>query len=454
MEKAPAFEPHSNRRLLAGLLGAYFLLLLALSPIRPLWLDEVMQLVDTRDLAGSELLSYIRLQPGQSPLGYLLQHYVIGLAGYSILTARIVAVLFGAGSCFVIALLCQELNRPRTTALVLLWMALPIQLRYATEARPYSQAIFFSAAATLLLVRLIRAPSWQRALLYALAVAAGLYSVPYTLFPQVGYVAALMLRRVRLRAIAYAAVGLTIAGLSFVPWAAWAKAGWQNSIETQHFALRLTPKFPLMVLQEISGGGYACSIPLIILAAMGFWSHGLNRFVKCFLACGIATSMILVLVVDGLFHYFFAVRQLLFILIPLTLLGAEGAAWILTRKRLAAVAILGVYFVGALVKDIHYFSDRSDDWAASAHALQSKLDSGYCMTLLPGDTAAYYVFFEPRLKQRLCGDSGREDRVVVPITRYMPAADVDRMREALRLYYREDGVETAGNTRLLLYRRI
>jgi len=177
--------------------------------------------------------------------------------------------------------------------LLMLWMASPLALRYATEARPYSQAIFFSVSATLLLVRLVRTPSWSLALLYLLALVAGLYSAPYTLFPQIGYLVALVIGRVPIRTTLLAIVCLTVAVLSLAPWALWARAGWHQAVDSRQWALHVNLKFALMILQEISGGGYFCSIALFILAAVGFWSSGVSRFVKGFLACGIASTIIL-----------------------------------------------------------------------------------------------------------------------------------------------------------------
>lgn len=429
-------------------------LLAGLCPVRPLWTDEVLQLIGTRALAGSNLLDFIRNMPGQGPLGYLLQHYAIQLMGFSVISARIVSVLFAVAAAFVVVNLCRELRHPHTGLALLMWMALPLVLRYSVEARPYSQALFFSALATLSLLRLLRAPSGKYALLYGLAVLAGAYTLPYTFFPQVGFVGYVLAKQSYRsnRAAAYSALGLTLAAVLFLPWVVSAVGHWHNAVESTQLSLQLGPTFPLLLLREMSGGGYACSVPLLILAIPGCRSVLTDQPTRQFLLCGMAASLVMPLVFDGAFHYYFAIRQVLCVLIPLVVLVGYGAGWLLRQRPVLAVVALGAIVVGAALKDERYFTDRSDDWAPAARTLKNHLNTGYCLAMLPENTPAFYAFFEPSLNHLNCRDWKTARSLIFPVTTYSSAGELKTMKDAFdNLGFRPEATEVVGNTRFLLY---
>ncbi len=437
------------------------MLVAVLCPIRPLWTDEVLQLIGTRNLAGTNLLNFIRDMPGQAPLGYLLQHYTIHWIGYSVISARLVPVAFAIAALIVVVLICRELRHPGAGVGLLMWIALPLVLRYATEARPYSLALFFSALATLFLLRLIREPSTTQAILYGLAVVGGAYSMPYTLFPQIGFVAFLFakhnddaspwkLNRARL----YAALSLILAGAIFAPWAVSAVGKWHNAVEVGQLTFDLSPKFPLLLVQEVSGGGYACSLPLLFLAIAGYRSPLLDTRVKRLLLCGIAASVSMVLILDAGFHYYFAIRQILFVLIPLVLFAGAGAAWLLRQRTVLAMLVLSVFLMGAAVRNVAQYADRSSDWAPAARALKADLNAGYCLAMTPGTTPAFFAFFEPSLNHLDCNDWKGSNRAVFPVTAYTSTADLKKMEEEFKsLNFQKQWIQEVGNTRFLLYER-
>lgn len=81
-----------------------------------------------------------------------------------------------------IVLLARRVRSSVYILVVGVFMALPLQFRYALEGRPYSQALFFSLLATLLLFPLLERVTPARTAAYAFAVLAGLYSQPLSLF--------------------------------------------------------------------------------------------------------------------------------------------------------------------------------------------------------------------------------------------------------------------------------
>lgn len=157
-----------------------------LSLSRPLWTDEVLQLAGTNNLSGRALLEFIKNMPGQAPLGYLIQHWTLQGLGFSSATARLPSVLCGVAAVFAVGALSKQVVPGSTLAVATIWLGLPLVARYATEARPYSMALLFAALSTLFFHRLLTAPTIGNCVPYFLCVLAGLYSVPFTLFLQIG----------------------------------------------------------------------------------------------------------------------------------------------------------------------------------------------------------------------------------------------------------------------------
>src|ERR1700733_2337150 len=82
---------------------------LPLAAVRPLWLDEILQLMDTRQPSATRLMAGLPYRaPGNAPLGYLVQQAALRIAGYSVWRARLPAVLFGGGAIFLTALVAGE----------------------------------------------------------------------------------------------------------------------------------------------------------------------------------------------------------------------------------------------------------------------------------------------------------------------------------------------------------
>src|SRR5271163_542724 len=102
-----------------------------------LWLDEIIQLIETRDTPVAQMLSNLPRNPGAVPLGYLVQHASLKLTGYSPRRARVPAALFGIATVFGVALLAAKLGVRHNWVAAILFAAFPETLRHSTEARVY-----------------------------------------------------------------------------------------------------------------------------------------------------------------------------------------------------------------------------------------------------------------------------------------------------------------------------
>jgi len=69
----------------------------------PLWLDELHQLVGTYDRTLTQMLHWAQASPGGTPLNFLVQKAVLDILGFSSLSVRLPALIFGVGCVWIFA---------------------------------------------------------------------------------------------------------------------------------------------------------------------------------------------------------------------------------------------------------------------------------------------------------------------------------------------------------------
>ena len=158
------------------------LLLLALAtrllllPSRTLWYDEAYSIVVSRQpLPDIWALTAVDVHP---PLYYILLHGCMQLFGDSVWVIRGLSVAAGTGAIVLAACWLRLFASPRTVYIALSLLALqPIAVRYSQEARMYALLAFWLMAASLVMALWQRRPDHRRyPVLYALVVAAALYT--------------------------------------------------------------------------------------------------------------------------------------------------------------------------------------------------------------------------------------------------------------------------------------
>ena len=145
------------------LIAAYAALVFAVLGITPLWLDEIAQLAPGRESLAA-LLRWVQVNPGASPLPYLAQRAVVDLLGTSAFVVRIPAALCSIAGAAVFAKLCVRFGVGSPAWATALFLALPLQFRYALEARGYSQGLLCVLVSLLLLLRARGRARWVRPL--------------------------------------------------------------------------------------------------------------------------------------------------------------------------------------------------------------------------------------------------------------------------------------------------
>lgn len=397
-----------------------------------LWLDEVLQLVGTLRTSFGQMLAWVATQPGGGPLGYLVQWATLAALGFSNFAARLPALAAAALACVLTARLARRcgLADPWTAALVL--ALLPIQVRYAIEARPYSLALALSILATLLFLRLSETPSARRAMLYALSLAACLYTQPFSAFVAGGHLlwAVLMGRR---KALLLALAACAAAGLAFLPWFLHARAQWQQSIGTSGYVFHGGwISTPLLLLREITGAGYAGTV--LLAGAVWFGARRLDPGIPLLLLATAGVPVAAGLLADYWFGYFLAIRQFLWVVPPLAILAAAGV-----RERswtAGAAAVLALYY------DVRVITRPRENWPEAARAAASLATRTRCIVFVPPDTHLVYNVFAPGIGERACVDlaSGPLLRATVP-----QATAEEKARAALPGWTVHETVDAGGS---------
>lgn len=409
----------------------------------PLWLDELHQLVGTYHRSLPEMLHWAKASPGGTPLNFLAQKLVLDIGGLSSLAARLPAVLFGAGSLWMFAKIAREYLDKQWILAAAIFAVLPQIFRYGVEARPYSQGMFFALLAFWFWRKLEREPSRRHAAAFALAVAGGLYSQVFSVFVALGQ-AAWSLRNSKSRK--YVIASIAAAGISYVPWFLTQRATQAVTRTMSNYSFSWDQLSILGFVKELSGGGYFCSVPLVILAAMG-------RDPRLWLIC--LFGLALPVAADATLGYFFAGRQLIFALPFLVLLAAKGAGSV---KRPAAALLMTPLIVASVVSDFKQATNVREDWATPAHRLASHyMSSAGCVYVWSADLLPYLQVYEPGLKP--CDPANLPNQFPYVTTRYSPAADPPKGFVKIRservgvteiaVYRRDDRLKTYGLSRFI-----
>lgn len=378
---------------------AYALALFMLASVIPLWLDEILTLIGSTQPSLAALLDYIRTVPGGTPLAFLPSRVTIAAFGSGLMASRLPSILASAATIPGVYLLAKRIGLRTPLAAVAVFALWPLQLRYALEARPYALALCFAVWLTVL--SFDGARPW---LYIVLTVLAGL-TQPYALFVPIAH---LTYRR-RLPMIALAAAALALA-----PWYAYFRADWSRVTQDQNL-VTFDTRAPLVLLHEISGSGY---IGLTILVVGVAFARRAAHARMLWLWVGIPIG--LTFAANAMFHYFFATRQVIYILPALALLFVLG-----TEKfgRPGQILLAG-FLVASLYENVKWFTKPHEDWQAAADHVSAKLAPDACIQFT-GDSVPIIYYFHPEFAEHRCMPE-LADRVIVAVTPYREERDYPR----------------------------
>ena len=189
-----------------------------------------------------------------------------------------------------------------------------------------------------------------------------------------------------------AGTAVALASLAFLPWFLNAQAAWQGAVKSGVRFL-VTGKDLLVIPHELMGTGFigAALTVIAIVVALG-WSSWYKEE-KIFWAHYAVIPLLLVPAADAYFGYFLAARQMIFVLVPISVLLAacmevRRGAWLVPAALLLAM----VY------EDVHWIRRPGEGWQAAA----AQLKQASCTIFVPSGARTMYVFFEPQL--RVCDE--------------------------------------------------
>jgi uncharacterized membrane protein len=422
-----------------ALLALYALVTSSSLTIRPLWLDEVLQLVATTSPSVAIMLRWLPSHAvGAVPLGYLTQRPFVLAGGPSAFWSRLPAALFSVSSCWLLTVVCARLKIPPRSILpaAIVFALLPIQFRSATEARPYSEALFLMLASLVAALDLSTLANVRTITLLILATTASLYTQPYAALSVLGVCAWIVVSHFRQGSNWQAgtmSMCLCASVILFFPWYTYSTRQWDNDIRVSGYHFHWSFALLQDVFKGISGGSALCSLVLLVLVVIGF--RATPAAIRGPLLSSAASVIVGVLVLDYSRGYFFASRQIAFAAPSLSMLAAAGLTGLRGTARVVAI-VLGITLLLTAVKsDVTMQTRSKEDWKAAAMLLAQASDEGYCIRIAGVDQGQIdlYNVFVPRLRAQLCGPLDAQRRVAL-VSNITMDADLGRsLDDDLRL---------------------
>ncbi len=350
-----------------------------------------------------------------------------------------------AGTVLLVAVIGAQWGLARPWLGAAIFAVFPLTLRYACESRVYAQALFFSVLATVLFFRLLQKPTALRMVAYSAALTAAVYSQTFAIFIGLANVVWAVFRGNRkITAWSCAAVALAIAAYS--PWYLYARTYWSSNILSAGYQFAFSAKTPLMLLRELIGAGYWGSGLLLVLCALAIGRRAKDTRAAWFLILMAVVPIVLAIAADGLFGYFVATRQIIWILPAVAVLASLA---IERAPRIAMPAAL-LLAVCCLWQSARYFSAPKENWQLAADILAGEVKQGACLVATPPEQVYLYEFFRPELARSGCP----APRTVVAAIPYATNAERDAAASALAAqgYTRQSATE-AGKTTIWIYSR-
>lgn len=399
------------------------------------WLDETIQLEVASAPTFEALLDGVATQPGAVPLGYIVEWATISSLGFSPLLARLPSILAALGTAILIWKISRIIGINSYIS-VAIFLTFPVSFRYATEARPYMLALFFSTAATFALLRLRERPAAAWGIAYSVALVLAALTQPYGVLIAAAHVVWLFAdarSSAEVRRTGIAAIGTAAAGI--LPWYVWQASLWRGIAHEAGFRFHFSVQEAGMLVKELSGG-YVIALLLLPLCVVAFLTDRLERRYRWLLTLLMATPVVLALAIDMTMGYFVAVRQFIYILPAYALLAAAGIGGIMRRDGRAGMALASLTVGALIVADMRFVTKPREDWAQAARvALTADLGPNGCIQHVDPPRIAWLSVFEPGIERKECRTANPErepGEILLVADPYMAAAAVEARSEQIR----------------------
>lgn len=356
---------------------------------KQLWTDEIIQALDSSHTSLAALLHAVREEIAAAPLDFIIQHFFIHWFGSSEAALRLHAAIFGILTVVVFYYLARLFLSDHGAILASsLYAVYPLHLHYSQEGRFYALFVLLTVWAHLAFLKLLL----HRKLRYWLSYSAGLVLLLYTHYyallvisAQLLFVAALRHKHFRESFLSMPkvtvifflkfliSIGIPLA--LFLPWIFFAAKGTYGHTP-EHFGWRLLFRF----VKELSDGSYPLSFILLlfgILGATGWLSERKYGHLLFFLSW-FFLPIPMILTLDWVRNYFFAIRQILFTTPAFFILIMVGISYVADRagatgifKRLKAAPLMASVIMSISLTIIFlHIPDQRDDIRSAGQFLK------------------------------------------------------------------------------------
>ena len=431
--------------------------------LMPLRLGEILQAGAFVKFSWPSFFTWIAWSPAGAPLHYLTQLPLALAAPNAKFLLRIPSVVCALGSAFLFFVLTRKVPLQHPLLALILFLAIPTHLIYATQGRPYELGFFLLLVATLLFFALLENPGVGKSLLYAITLTACLYTQPSCYLPAVGYLIYLLgfanLKTYR-RALWYALVATFLPLAAYAPYYAWAgvqrRGDWLLE-QFPAFVVKVSGLQALMSLDPEQGSpwfGIALFGLLMFGLIGGVWSTmplgsfvegapapppGLikRRAVVFCLAGGAIVTLLGEIGLSGWTAAFFNPFQALWALPGLVVvfcaaLDALARLPLMKSLSLAGPTLTVFAILLCIPGDVEYLRTEPDDIAKLAALVRPQLSGDSCVVFVSQRQSRYiFEVFDPTLAKYECQNFFHK-RIVLAIH---PFVRPEQEREA-RIFFR------------------
>jgi hypothetical protein len=227
-----------------------------------------------------------------------------------------------------------------------------------------------------------------------------------------------------------AGIAAAAGGLAFLPWFFFARSHWHQAISAAGTGTGMDLKTPILIVREITGAGFPGAVLISILAFFGWTATGRPRHERLFWALALTAPMLLTVAADAAFGYFFAIRQMIFVLPALAMLAAFGLEAYMAKHGKAVVTVVTVLFVTFLYADFRFLTRPREDWQQASKAAETEVRTGACYAPLPKSSGSLFEFFYPVLALHRCGTAAEEHRNAIVVAT-SPYANLNEIQQRL-----------------------
>ncbi len=443
-------------------LTIYALLILGIAFVMPLRLSEITQAAAFLNFEWQSFFDWIAQTPSGAPLHYLAELPLALTAPDSKALLRIPALLSALISVLLFYAITRRIPLQHPILALILFLAIPTHLMYATQARPYELGMFFLLLATTAFFSLVEQPNFFRALVYGLLLVACLFTQPSCYLPAVGYVLGLLgfanVKKYR-TALWFALVATVLPIAAYAPYHLWAvghrRAEWLTE-QFPAFSIKIAGVQALMSLDPGTNPWFGISLLSILLIGiaggmasvmpLGTFSLGAqpppaslvrSRAVLFCLAGGALVTLLGETAVAGYTSQVFSPYQVLWavpslIIVFCAALDALVRVPVLKSISLVNPAVVIVAILLCIPGDIEYIRTQPPDLAKLTALVRPQLGGDTCVVFVSQRLSRYiFEVYDPDLAKYECQNFFHK-RIVLAIHPFVRA---EQERDA-RIFFR------------------